>query len=126
MTNSFSVVGANGAWHEVVLAHQYARGKTWFYVDGALIATVSERLTPIGFILGGKGSATARPDSPAQADYQNWMVYRSMLNAEEVEAQHQGRRCTMAGSGRNASPFALQRHNATRTVTRSGAANRTR
>ena len=91
MTNSFSVVGANGAWHEVVLAHQYARGKTWFYVDGALIATVSERLTPIGFILGGKGSATARPDSPAQADYQNWMVYRSMLNAEEVEAQHQGR-----------------------------------
>ena len=91
MTNNSDVTGTNGAWHDVLLAHQYARGKTWFYVDGALIATVSERLTPIGFILGGTGSATVRPDSPVQADYQNWMVHRSMLNAEEVEAQHQGR-----------------------------------
>ena len=91
MANNFDVTGTNGAWHDVVLTHQYACGKTWFYVDDTLIATVSERLTPIGFILGGKGNATARPDSPVQADYQNWMVHRSMLNAEEVNAQHQGK-----------------------------------
>ncbi len=78
------------SWREVVLAHQYNRGMTWLYIDGALAGTATERLAPVGFVLGGPGNASSRPASPAEADYQNWFVYRSMLNAEEVLAQHQG------------------------------------
>jgi len=88
--NNSGVSGTNGAWHDIVVAHQYARGLTWFYVDGVLANTVSERLTPVGFVLGGPGSAATSSGSPAQADYQNWFVYRSMLNVEEVKAQYQG------------------------------------
>lgn len=88
--NNTGITCTNGLWHEIVVTHQYARGRTWVYVDGALAATVSERLTPTGFILGGPGAAARRPGSPATADYQDWLVYRSMLNAEEVSAEFQG------------------------------------
>jgi PKD repeat protein/lysophospholipase L1-like esterase len=87
---SSGVATTNGAWHDVVVACQYAGRKTLFYVDGVLAGTICEQLNPIGFVLGGHGSATTRPDSPAQADYQDWFVHRSMMNAEEVTAQHQG------------------------------------
>jgi len=88
--NNSGVNGTNDTWHDIVVTHQYARGLTWFYVDGVLASTVTERLTPAGFVLGGHGNAVTRPGSPVQADYQNWFVHRSMLNAEEVEAQYQG------------------------------------
>jgi hypothetical protein len=88
--NNSGVSGTDGAWHDIVVAHQYARGLTWFYVDGVLAATVSERLTPVGFVLGGHGSAVTRPGSPVQADYEDWFVHRSMMNLEEVRAQLQG------------------------------------
>jgi lysophospholipase L1-like esterase len=90
VVNNSGVVATNGAWHEVVVAHQYAGGLTKFYVDGVLAGTVAERLAPVGFVLGGRGSAATRPGSPAQADFENWLVHRSMLNAEEVAAQFQG------------------------------------
>lgn len=80
----------NDTWHDVVVAHQYARGLTLFYVDGKLSARVSERMTPVGFVLGGSGLASSRPGSPGSADYQNWFVHRSFLNADEVRAQLQG------------------------------------
>lgn len=91
VVNQSGIAGTNGAWHEVAVAHSWARGLTWFYVDGALASTISERLTPVGFVLGGRGEASTRPASPEQADYQNWFVHRSMMNAEEVNAQFQGR-----------------------------------
>jgi PKD repeat protein/lysophospholipase L1-like esterase len=87
---SSGVTATDGAWHNVVLAHEYARGLTWFYVDGTLAGTASEQLAPVAFVLGGHGNATTRPDSPTQADYQDWFVHRSMLDAEEVTAQYQG------------------------------------
>lgn len=90
VVNNSGVIATNGFWHDVVIAHQYAGGLTRFYVDGVLASTVSERLTPVGFVLGGPGSAATRPGSPAQADFENWLVHRSMLNAEEVAAQFQG------------------------------------
>lgn len=85
------VNGTNGAWHDIVIAHQYARGLTFFYVDGILAANISERLTPVNFVLGGRGNASGRPGSPVQADYQDWFVHRSMMNLEEVGAQLQGK-----------------------------------
>jgi PKD repeat protein/lysophospholipase L1-like esterase len=84
------VNATDGAWHNVVVAYQYARGQTWFYVDGVLAGTASEQLAPIGFVLGGHGSAATRPESPAEAEYQDWFIHRSMLNAEEVTDQNQG------------------------------------
>ena len=84
------VSGTNGTWHDVAIAHQYGRGLTFFYLDGIPIASVPERLAPIGFVLGGRGSASSRPGPPVQADYQDWCVHRSMLNLEEVSAQLQG------------------------------------
>jgi hypothetical protein len=89
--NNSGVSGTNGAWHDVVVAHQYARGLTFFYVDGLPAAPVQERLTPVGFVLGGPGTAATHPASPAQADYQDWFVHRSMMNQEEVTAQFQGK-----------------------------------
>jgi lysophospholipase L1-like esterase len=85
-----NVTCASGTWREVVIAHQYARGKTFFYVDGRLVDTIAERLTPVGFVLGGRGLAATRPNSPAEAEYQDWFVYRSLLNAGAVRAQHAG------------------------------------
>ncbi|HEY4416229.1 MAG TPA: LamG-like jellyroll fold domain-containing protein [Verrucomicrobiae bacterium] len=90
VTNSSVVSGTDNAWHEVVIAHGWARGQTRFYVDGTLASTVSERLAPVGFVLGSRGNGATLSGSPVQADYQDWFVYRSMLNFEEVSAQHQG------------------------------------
>jgi PKD repeat protein/lysophospholipase L1-like esterase len=87
---SSGVAATDGAWHNVAVTHQYARSQTWFYVDGVLAGTAFEWLAPVGFVLGGHGSAATQPGSPAQADYQDWFVHRSMLDAEEVAAQYQG------------------------------------
>jgi lysophospholipase L1-like esterase len=80
---------APGPWHYVTVSHYVARGETLFYVDGALIGTVAERLEPDRFVLGGQG-----PDgpsaAPAQADYQEWTVHRAALNGDEVAALHAG------------------------------------
>jgi lysophospholipase L1-like esterase len=89
-TNNTDVACNDGHWHEIVVTHQYARGLTWIYVDGVLKTTVAERLTPTGFILGGPGADITRSGSPTTADYQDWFVYRSMLNAEDVAAQFHG------------------------------------
>jgi len=85
------VNGTNGAWHDIALTHQYLRGLTFFYVDGILVTNISERLTPVNFVLGGRGNASSRPGSPVQADYQDWFVHRSLNNYEEVTAQLQGK-----------------------------------
>jgi hypothetical protein len=85
-----SVPILNGSWHEVLLASRYAIAQTWFYVDSILAGSVTERLIPTGFVLGGRGSATSRPASPRSADYENWFIHRSALIPEEVQAQFQG------------------------------------
>lgn len=90
VVSNSGIVATNGAWHDVVVAHQYARGLTFFYVDGVLVTSVSERLTPTNFVLGGPGNASSRLAPPVQADYQDWFVHRSLMNFEEVNAQLQG------------------------------------
>ncbi len=90
VVNYANIARASNVWHEVVLAHSWARRRTFFYVDDTLAGTVSERLTPVEFRLGDRGEAVTRPAAPTAADYQNWFVYRSQLNFEEVNAQYQG------------------------------------
>jgi hypothetical protein len=85
-----SVPIRDGNWHEVALASRFAITQTWFYVDSILAGSVTERLTPVGFVLGGPGPALSRPNSPRSADYENWFIHRSALIPEEVQAQFQG------------------------------------
>ena len=78
----------DGGWHHVVLSHYVARGETLLFVDGELAGSVAERLQPDRFVLGGAGVAgVAAPD---QVDYQDWMIHRAGLNADEAQALHAG------------------------------------
>ena len=81
--------GADGQWHHVTLTHYVARGRTHFYVDGRLVGAIDERLEPDLFVLGGPGPGWSTAVA-APADYQDWMVHRAGLNADEVAALHGG------------------------------------
>ena len=76
---STSVYKSN-AWHDVTLTHYAGRGETLLYVDGKQIGSVAERLQPTAFMLGGT----------ADTDYKDWMIHRSGLNEDEVNALHDG------------------------------------
>jgi lysophospholipase L1-like esterase len=67
-------------WHDVTLTHYAGRGETLLYVDGEHVGSVSERLQPTTFMLGGT----------ANTGYQDWMIHRSGLNRDEVNALHSG------------------------------------
>ena len=69
------------AWYDVTLTHYAARGETLLYVDGERVGSVTERLQPTAFMLGGT----------ANTDYKDWMIHRSGLNKDEVTALHNGR-----------------------------------
>jgi lysophospholipase L1-like esterase len=75
-----SPVKADGQWHRVIVSHYTARGETLFFVDGTLAGTVSERLEPKTFALGGS----------MPADFKNLLIYRSALNADEAAALEKG------------------------------------
>ncbi|GAB3585173.1 GDSL-type esterase/lipase family protein [Hymenobacter daeguensis] len=70
---------ANNRWHKLVLTHYYARGATMLYVDSVREGTVSERLRPTRFDLGGSAS-------PARVQYRDLFFYRSGMNQDEVLA----------------------------------------
>ena len=75
-----SEVKADARPHRMLVSHYTARGETLFFVDGTLAGSVSERLEPFRFVLGGK-----------RADYKDLLIYRSALNADEVAALDSGR-----------------------------------
>ena len=74
-------IGKSGTWYDVTLTHYAGRGETLLYVDGERIGSVTERLQPTAFMLGGTAST----------DYRDWMIHRSGLNEDEVYALHSGR-----------------------------------
>jgi len=80
---------SSDGWHYVTLSHYVARAETLVYVDAELVGIVAERLQPELFVLGGSG-VTESPDMPARADYREWMLHRTGLNADEVIAVHNG------------------------------------
>jgi lysophospholipase L1-like esterase len=83
-----STVKADSGWHQVVVSHYTARGETLFFVDGSPAGSVSERLQPAAFSIG--GPAAGQQAAPRQADYKDVYIYRSALNADEVSALHSG------------------------------------
>jgi lysophospholipase L1-like esterase len=86
---SYAIDAAGGGWIDVALAHRYAQQQTLLYVDGVLAGTKTERMAPSQFVLGGPATS-GRSSAPAQADYQDWCVYRAAWHADEALAQHQG------------------------------------
>lgn len=67
-------------WHQVVLTHFYAWGKTLVYIDGALVGSKSEKIVPTAFSIGASG-ATVR----------EIFFWRSGMNADEIAALHEGK-----------------------------------
>ena len=80
---------ADAAWHQILVSHYTARGETLFFVDGRLAGKTAERLEPTRFTVGGPGSG-APAGSPRQADFQDLLIYRSALNADEAAALSKG------------------------------------
>ncbi|MCP4709589.1 MAG: T9SS type A sorting domain-containing protein, partial [Planctomycetes bacterium] len=67
------------------LSHYHARMLTLLYVDGLEAGSLEEQLVPTQFALGGPGYAPGQI-APTRADYKEWLIYRSALNPDEVEA----------------------------------------
>lgn len=84
-----TVNGNDGSWHDVVVSHYYASSRTLLFVDGQLAGSLSERLAPTRFTFGGPDGAST--PAPASADYQDLMVWRSALNADEARWLYDGK-----------------------------------
>ena len=78
------------AWHQIGLTHHFLKKETRVFVDGAFIGTVADTIVPVQFLLGGlSGGPGGNP--PAEGEYRDWMVYRSVLNSVEIAALRTGR-----------------------------------
>jgi len=77
--------GENKGWQYITLTHQYASGLTSFYINGKLAGTLNETIGLIDFVLGGPGKSKAI-EAPAETCYKDLLIYRSVLNSDEVKA----------------------------------------
>jgi lysophospholipase L1-like esterase len=75
-----SELRADDDWHQLLVSHYTARGETLFFVDGQLVGTLNERLSPTRVALGGTVALDAR----------DFLFYRSALNEDEVAALYRG------------------------------------
>jgi len=66
-------------WHQLVLTHYYAWGRTVLYLDGAEVGHLAEKLLTKRLRLGGS-------QAPVGGRYRDWLFYRAGLNADEVRA----------------------------------------
>lgn len=81
----------DGEWHDITVAHYWALQRTLLFVDGKLVRELDgERFSPLEFVLGGRAS-TGGVSPLGVVDYQDWMVWRSALNADEVEYMYSER-----------------------------------
>jgi len=78
---------ADGEWHDVVVSHRYLLGMTLLFVDGRLVGETAEQIEPRRFVLGAAGGGG---EAPKKADYRDWLVYRSALNADEAAYLYEG------------------------------------
>ncbi len=66
-------------WHQVMLTHYYAAGRTVLYLDGTEVGSLAEKLLTRQLSLGGRLA-------PAGGQYRNWLFYRAGMNADEARA----------------------------------------
>jgi hypothetical protein len=77
--------GSKG-WQYIVLSHQYASGKTSFFVNGKLAGTLTEKLLVRKFVIGGNGNIAGMTAAPVEAGYKDLLIFRSALNIDEAKA----------------------------------------
>jgi lysophospholipase L1-like esterase len=77
------------AWHQIGLTHHFLKKEIQIFVDGTLAGTVADKVVPVQFVLGGLGRGPAG-NPPAEGEYRDWMVYRSVLNSAEMAALRTG------------------------------------
>jgi lysophospholipase L1-like esterase len=75
----------NKGWQYIVLTHQYATGLTSFYINGNLAGNLIESIDFKEFVLGGNAGRPA-DKVPSEAGYKDLLIYRSVLNPDEVKA----------------------------------------
>ncbi len=78
----------DGQWHEILLSHYYASERTLLFVNGSAAGSINEKIEPLKFVLGGPGGSGLTP--PTVADYQDMMIWRAALNADEAQALYEG------------------------------------
>ena len=78
------------AWHQIGVTHHFLKKEIRVFVDGTFIGTVADTIVPVQFVLGGPGGGPGG-NPPAEGDYRDWMVYRSVLNPAEMAALKTGR-----------------------------------
>jgi lysophospholipase L1-like esterase len=78
------------AWHQVGMSHHFLKKEIRIFVDGALAGTVADAHVPVQFVLGGSGGG-ADGNPPAEGDYNDCLVYRSVLNPAEMASLRTGR-----------------------------------
>lgn len=66
-------------WHQLMLTHYYAAGRTVLYLDGTEVGRLPEKLLTRQLSLGGRLA-------PAGGQYRNWLFYRAGMNADEARA----------------------------------------
>jgi len=81
---STDTTGENSGWQYVVVTHQYASSKTSFYLNGKYVDNIIESIDLKEFILGGAGDMNN--PAPDSAGYKDLLIYRSVLNSDEVQA----------------------------------------
>jgi len=78
------------AWHQVGMSHHFLKKEIRVFVDGALAGTVADAVVPVQFVLGGTGRG-ADGNAAAEGDYNDCLVFRSVLNPAEMASLRTGR-----------------------------------
>jgi len=78
------------AWHQIGVTHHFLKKEIRVFVDGASIGMIADTIVPVQFVLGGSGGGPGG-NRPAEGEYRDWMVYRSVLNPAEMAALSSGR-----------------------------------
>lgn len=69
------LVTDTASWNHIVISHNYARQQTTFAVNGEVVGTVAERVSPTRFVVGGDLEAI---------DIKDVTLHRSSLNDSEI------------------------------------------
>ncbi|MCX6266588.1 MAG: GDSL-type esterase/lipase family protein [Bacteroidetes bacterium] len=83
-TVAADTLSENKGWQYVCISHRYATKSTSFYLNGKLAGSFTGPLDFMEFILGGGADGSGR--APRLAGYKDLLIYRSALNADEIQA----------------------------------------
>jgi len=80
----------DGRWHRIGWIYHDLKKEMNLYVDGVAAPSIPEAILPVQFLLAGPGEESP-VDSPAIAEFKDWMIYRVPLSDPEMLAIQAGR-----------------------------------